>query len=228
LFASGSEIFFDLVLPVIACVLAIAVVTLSNPMHALLSLIGVFLATVLFYISSGIEFIGLVFLIVYVGAVAILFLFVIMLLNVKSLTSLETLVTSPTQVVALAFGALLAYRSFTNIADSLGRTSTGAPAQRSHVGDIAYNVDDMVYHQVMFRESDVNAIAPLYTEHALLFVITTFNLLLALVGAIVLATSTTEQTIKMVPAPVKAIPLAIFTTKYTKTSTAIVLICSLV
>jgi NADH:ubiquinone oxidoreductase subunit 6 (subunit J) len=154
------------VLPVVACVLAICVVVFANPMHALLSLVGVFLFTVLFYVSSGIEFIGLVFLIVYVGAVAILFLFVIMLLNVKSLTTNEPLLNHATQTTALVFGGLLAYHLFITVADRVGRATLRA---RSHVDLQFTGIDDAVYYQVMYRSADVNAIAPLYTEHAPLF-----------------------------------------------------------
>jgi NADH:ubiquinone oxidoreductase subunit 6 (subunit J) len=201
LFAHATEIFFDLVLPVTACAFAVCVATLANPMHALLALVGVFLATVLFYVNSGIVFIGLVFLIVYVGAVAILFLFVIMLLNVKSLTSKEPLLTHPTQAVALFFGALLSYRLFADIAVSLGRTTFGTALQRSHAGNTVTSVDEKIYHEVMYKSADANAIAPLYTEHLLPFCLTTANLALSLFGAIVLAASTTEQTVKLVPAP---------------------------
>ena len=199
LYASTTNFFFNLMLPVAACVLAVGVAVLANPMHALLSLVGVFLSTVLFYVQAGIVFIGLAFLIVYVGAVAILFLFVIMLLNVKSLTSKARVITHRTQTIALFFGALLGYRLFTGVASSLGRVTFKSTAQRSHVGGVSSGIDDVVYYQTMFRGPDVNAIAPLYTEHALLFGVTTANLLLALIGAIVLATSTTEQTVKLVP-----------------------------
>lgn len=192
-------------LPVAACALAVGVAVLANPMHALLSLVGVFLSTVLFYVHAGIVFIGLAFLIVYVGAVAILFLFVIMLLNVKSLTSKARVITHRTQKIALFFGALLGYRLFTDVASSLGRTTFKSTAQRSHVGGVSSGIDDVVYYQTMFRGPDVNAIASLYTEHALLFGVTTANLLLALIGAIVLATSTTEQTVKLVPVTGRAV-----------------------
>lgn len=94
---SIGSLIMRLFVPILACTLAVAVPLLRNPMHALLSLVGVFLSTVLFYLGAGSEFIGLVFLIVYVGAVAILFLFVIMLLNVKSLTSDVKVVQFATQ-----------------------------------------------------------------------------------------------------------------------------------
>jgi len=169
-------------------------------MHALLSLVGVFLSAVMFYVSSGIEFIGLVFLIVYVGAVAILFLFVIMLLNVKSLTTNEPILNHVTQTISLVFGGLLACHLYATVADQAGRMTLQSTLVNSQVGVEQLYIDDAIYYQVMYRAADVNGIAPLYTEHAPLFWITTINLLLALLGGIILATSTTEQTTKMVPA----------------------------
>jgi NADH:ubiquinone oxidoreductase subunit 6 (subunit J) len=96
-----------LLIPLCAVLLALAVAALRNPMHSLLSLIGVFLLAVVIYVANGAEFLGLVFLIVYVGAVAILFLFVIMLLNVKSLTSSDTLIERSSQLLLLDAGVYL-------------------------------------------------------------------------------------------------------------------------
>jgi NADH:ubiquinone oxidoreductase subunit 6 (subunit J) len=107
LVAFSGPVVFELVLPLAACVFAVLVFCLPNPMHGLLALLGVFFSTVLFYVAAGIAFIGLVFLIVYVGAVAVLFLFVIMLLNVKSMTSTERLITFVTQVGAMISTAIM-------------------------------------------------------------------------------------------------------------------------
>lgn len=56
----------------------------KNPMNSIIFLIGIFFNSfvILFYFS--IEFLGLIFILIYVGAIAILFLFVIMMLNLKS------------------------------------------------------------------------------------------------------------------------------------------------
>ena len=59
----------------------------KNPVHSVLFLILTFCnaSGILFLFNA--EFLGLVFLIIYVGAIAVLFLFVVMMLNVKSYTS---------------------------------------------------------------------------------------------------------------------------------------------
>jgi NADH-quinone oxidoreductase subunit J len=176
----------NLLVPLLACTLAVAVSLLRNPMHALLALVGVFLSTVLFYIIVGAEFIGLVFLIVYVGAVAILFLFVIMLLNVKALTSTVQLVQFKTQKLAMFLGLGLLVRTafvvLPNVEKVLvlnNRGYLGAP-------------DQFIYY-VNISTNDVNAFSSLYTTHVSLFILITLILLVALIGAIVLATTTLEE-----------------------------------
>jgi NADH-quinone oxidoreductase subunit J len=62
---------------------ACAVISAKNPVHSILFLILVFLNTAMLLISLGIDFLGIFIIIVYVGAIAILFLFVIMMLNIK-------------------------------------------------------------------------------------------------------------------------------------------------
>lgn len=104
--ALGSSIFASLVLPLAATLLGGFVTVHKNPVHSLLALIGVFVSTVLMFIFFGSEFLAYVFLIVYVGAVAILFLFVVMLLHVKSLSVRDVLVRGA-QYVAIVIGGFL-------------------------------------------------------------------------------------------------------------------------
>lgn len=89
---------FSLVIPTLTLGLGLGVIFLVHPVHALLCLIAIFFNTVLLYLASEAEFLALVFLIVYVGAIAILFLFVIRLLNVKELTSAPRRKLSPLDV----------------------------------------------------------------------------------------------------------------------------------
>jgi NADH-quinone oxidoreductase subunit J len=59
------------------------VIVSKNPVHSILSLILVFFNAAGLLIILGAEFLAMLFIIVYVGAVAVLFLFVIMMLNIK-------------------------------------------------------------------------------------------------------------------------------------------------
>jgi NADH-quinone oxidoreductase subunit J len=62
---------------------AIAVILLRNPIHSILCLILVFFNSAVLLMLLQVEFLGLMFLIIYVGAIAVLFLFVVMMLNIK-------------------------------------------------------------------------------------------------------------------------------------------------
>lgn len=61
----------------------ILVLTSKNPVVSVLFLIGLFLTIACYLMILGINFIGLSYLLVYVGAVSILFLFILMLINVR-------------------------------------------------------------------------------------------------------------------------------------------------
>lgn len=68
----------------IAAILSgIFVIVSKNPIVSVLFLIGLFLSISIYLITLGLNFIGLSYLLVYVGAVSILFLFILMLINVR-------------------------------------------------------------------------------------------------------------------------------------------------
>jgi len=64
----------------------IFVIISKNPIVSVLFLIGLFLNIAGYLMMLGMNFIGLSYLLVYVGAVSILFLFILMLINVKYLS----------------------------------------------------------------------------------------------------------------------------------------------
>lgn len=76
----------------------ILVIISKNPVVSVLFLISLFLALASYLIILGISFIGLSYLLVYVGAVSILFLFILMLINVR----VSELLTSTSNVIPLA------------------------------------------------------------------------------------------------------------------------------
>lgn len=72
-----------------ALISSLLVITSKNPIHSIFSLVLAFANVSILLILLGIEFLGLLFLIVYVGAIAILFLFVVMMLNIKLVELLD-------------------------------------------------------------------------------------------------------------------------------------------
>lgn len=81
---SGYTVEFLDIISVIALFFGIAVIVNKNPIASLLSLIGLFGSIAVYLILSGLTFIGFSYLIVYIGAVSILFLFILMLLNIRT------------------------------------------------------------------------------------------------------------------------------------------------
>ena len=65
-----------------ACIAGLMVVTSRNPVHSVLWLILAFLSASGLFVLQGAEFVAMLLIIVYVGAVAVLFLFVVMMLDV--------------------------------------------------------------------------------------------------------------------------------------------------
>nr|YP_010377380.1 NADH dehydrogenase subunit 6 [Nitzschia dissipata]QYB23067.1 NADH dehydrogenase subunit 6 [Nitzschia dissipata] len=68
---------------IILIVSSIMVIVAKNPLHSVLFLVGSFLSSSIILFLFENEFLALFFLIIYLGAIAVLFLFVVMMLNIK-------------------------------------------------------------------------------------------------------------------------------------------------
>ena len=88
LFSLSDTLFYLFSLLAIAS--AFVVVTTPNPVHAVLFLVSSFAGAGCLLVLFGAEYLGVTFIVVYVGAVAIVFLFVIMMLNIKHATLKES------------------------------------------------------------------------------------------------------------------------------------------
>ena len=68
---------------------SILVITSKNPIIAVVFLISVFISTAGYLILKGIGFLGLSYIIIYIGAITVLFLFIIMMINIRLVDILE-------------------------------------------------------------------------------------------------------------------------------------------
>jgi NADH-quinone oxidoreductase subunit J len=68
----------------IAVLSALMVITEKNTIHSVFYLVLAFINSALILIIWGVDYLGLLLIIVYVGAIAILFLFVVMMINIKN------------------------------------------------------------------------------------------------------------------------------------------------
>jgi len=149
---------------------AIAMVSQSNPLYSAISLIGVFIALASIYVTLAAPFIAAVQVIVYAGAIMVLVIFVIMLLNVEHeeprRKRLRFLVPAAIGMAAI----LIAETAF--ILYSVQTTSGQAPRILSDVG-LTYSIGE-----------------GLFTYYLLPFEVTSILLLMAIVGAMSLARRT--------------------------------------
>jgi NADH-ubiquinone oxidoreductase chain 6 len=84
--------FFNLIIEIItilSIIFALAVITSTNPVIAVIFLIGVFLTVAIYLILMGLNFIGLSYLLVYIGAITVLILFIVMMISTDILQTVE-------------------------------------------------------------------------------------------------------------------------------------------
>jgi NADH-quinone oxidoreductase subunit J len=149
---------------------AAGVVMFRKPVHAAMSLVLTLFAVAVFFLMQGAHFLAAVQVIVYAGAIVVLFLFVIMLLGIETEDVLDEPLKAQRPLAILVGGALLAgLLLLAGILDP-----TGAPAERGSAtqGDVP-NVERVA--------------RSLFTDFLWPFEITSALLVIAVVGAIVLA-----------------------------------------
>jgi len=162
---------FVFVAGALICLLgAIGVVTSENPVHSALSLVGTLFGIAVLFIAQDAEFLAAVQIIVYAGAIVVLFLFVIMLLGVDSSDDVRVEPLTGQRAAAAVAGVVLAAGLVAAI--WLGNTT----GKRSSAGA---NEDGI---------PNVTQIGRLlFTDYLWAFEITSVLLVIAVVGAVVLA-----------------------------------------
>lgn len=149
----------------LAIVAALAMVTRRNPVAAALWLVNVMFALAALYVMLGAHFLGAAQVLVYAGAIMVVFVFVVMLLNLGE-------------------------------NDVQERRSMGAAAASSLLGgvlaaELLYVIRSQPLNDSVLQPVDNDAMAPmansLFTENLVAFEVTSVLLLVAVIGAVVLA-----------------------------------------
>jgi len=162
---------FFYVLSALLILSAMMVISARNPVHSVLFLILAFFNAAALFVMLGAEFIAMTLVIVYVGAVAVLFLFVVMMLDIN-FAELQRGMMKHLPLGGLVGGVLLSeliwiYASWTTDPAALARVSSPAPD-----ADVMTNTHAL--GQV------------LYTQYVYPFQIAGLVLLVAMIGAITL------------------------------------------
>ena len=157
---------------VIAIASAIAFVTRKSPVSAALWLVATMFCLAVMYIMLGAHFIGAVQVIVYAGAIMVVFLFVIMLLNLGHASDIADARSMGWKLAAGLVGLALLAQVFA--------------LTRARVPEALALPDGTVAEQVRTQGAIAPVAGPLFNEYLLAFEVTSVLLLAAVVGAVVL------------------------------------------
>ena len=206
-FTNGFKYNFLIYISFVAILCGIFVIISKNPIVSVLFLIGLFLSISSYLMLLGINFIGLSYLLVYVGAVSILFLFILMLINVR----ISELVTDTSNSIPLAIIIGIFFNStvydilplkgdsFNNNIQSINFSNFfDVNNFRIYLKEIFSQnfskdseeilfVSSQMWEGNLAETSHITTIGNiLYTSYPMWLIITSIILLLAMVGAIVI------------------------------------------
>ena len=164
---------FFYVFSTIAIVSAIMVTASKNTVHSVFFLILDFISVSCLFIMIGAEFLGMIMLIVYVGAVAVLFLFVVMMLNVAQQKNQWFLSSQSSRHIPI--GLIIGTIIFFELIIVVGGWK--------YKPELSNNLNDSVNTGI----SNTHSLGQvLYTDYIHIFQISGMILLIAMIGAIVL------------------------------------------
>jgi len=171
---STEFLFFLTITPII---LGIFIIITKNPIISVLYLILLFSSISCYLILIGVNFIGISYLLVYVGAVSILFLFILMLINIR----VSELINDTNNNTPLAILTIIIFFVPFNLLlpDKSGLNNVNE-------GTILYTTSNN-WDSNMTDTIDIISIGNImYTSYSIWLLITSIILLLAMVGSIVI------------------------------------------
>jgi NADH-quinone oxidoreductase subunit J len=167
---------------------AFFVISSRNPVHSVMFLVLVFLFSAGLLFCLEVEFLALSFIIVYVGAIAVLFLFVVMMLDIK---------IGDNSLVFLNFGPIAYFITFLfllEITIPLVKGVTGYPN-----GSLGVDYLYMNWFNQIDVITNLEAIGQLlYTYYFVFFLVSGFILFVAMLGAIMLTLSLKKSVKKQI------------------------------
>ncbi|HXC93717.1 MAG TPA: NADH-quinone oxidoreductase subunit J [Geobacteraceae bacterium] len=162
------ETLFFLIVAAIAVISSLLVITNKNPINSALSLIMTFFCLATLYVMLEAPFMAAIQVIVYAGAIMVLIVFVIMLLNIRSESGGRT---AHARFMGVATGLLLL-------------VLTGCLLAKNSLTSVKGDIDSAMIAKVGHTELIGKS---LFTDFLLPFEITSILLLVAIVGAVVLS-----------------------------------------
>ena len=180
----------------------IFVIISKNPIVSVLFLIGLFAGISSYLIILGLSFIGLTYLVVYIGAVSILFLFILMLINIR-ISELQSN-TGNSIALALTIGILSNFPLFQILPYDVAILNN----YKNILNDMLYNMSlniNSYFLNLLFKYTNILFVTSktwegnlaevghitsigniMYTNYNIWLIMSSFILLIAMVGAIVI------------------------------------------
>lgn len=208
-FTNGYRVEVLDIISLISILCGILVIISKNPIVSVLFLIGLFLSIASYLMILGLNFIGLSYLLVYVGAVSILFLFILMLINVRISELLSN--TSNSIPLAILITVSFNYPVYQILPYSIAAFNSYTVDLNNTLNDIWYNnysdylnkffslsktnldngevsfVTSKIWDGNLSETSHITSIGNImYTSYSIWLILTSIILLLAMVGAIVI------------------------------------------
>jgi NADH-ubiquinone oxidoreductase chain 6 len=197
------EILYFLSLLSILC--GVFVIISKNPIVSVLFLIGLFLSVSIYLILLGLNFIGLSYLLVYVGAISILFLFILMLINIRVSELLSA--TNNTIPLAIIISILFYTPIYEMLPYSIASYISYTENLNTSINNLLFNntnyfnklfnfindkdeitfVTSKLWDGNLAETTHISSLGNiLYTNYSIWLIIISIILLLAMVGAIVI------------------------------------------
>lgn len=197
---SSRTIFFlwnllgSYILPTAILILSIFVIISSNPIYSLICLILVFFSSALFLLSINVNFLAMIYLIIYIGAIAILFLFVIMMFNLRELNQQVTKINDFSFLsISFILYFFVLWKFYALLLDYI----VTYVEYEKYFYHFAQKKTCSLQYFLTYQYMDTLLFGTLfYTYYSYLFLVAALILLTSMLGSIILALSTTEKTME--------------------------------
>ena len=186
------QFFASYVLPATILILSLFVIILPNPIYALICLILVFFSTAIFLLSLNVNFLAMIYLIIYIGAIAILFLFVIMMFDLRDLQQRSTKINDSSFLsISFTFCFLVLYKFYILLLDKIVTFID----YDQYFNNFTQTKLNSLQYFLTYQHTDTLLFGTLlYNYYSYLFIVSALILLASMLGSIILALSTTEET----------------------------------
>lgn len=144
----------------IAVIAGLMVITEKNTVHSVFYLVVAFVNSAIILIGNGIDYLGLLLIIVYVGAIAIIFVFVVMMINVKSeeTNRMKYVPIGIVVTIILLVEVYMEYPKTVRVEKGVGYMINGGEKNIEMLGGMMYSWEMIMYAGMVLLVAMIGAI----------------------------------------------------------------------